>query len=102
MKPLPDGAGTQRDALLSIQRQTGQHQKELDPPAPPPQVLLYLWEWFWQMSQGRRVGGMGSVLPIPPSEIMAWCHLTGIRLSRWEYSVIMALDAAFLRVSAER
>ena len=101
LKPLPDGSGTQRDALLSFQRQSGLRQAELDPPVQAPPALLYLWEWFWQMSQGRSVS-MGGIMPIPPSEMLAWCTLKRIELQRWEFDAIQALDATFMRVAAEK
>ncbi|MEJ0047093.1 MAG: hypothetical protein WDN04_13965 [Rhodospirillales bacterium] len=53
------------------------------------------------MGQGRRVG-MAGVMPIAPTEIVAWCQLRDIALESWELSIIQGLDNAFVRIAAEK
>ena len=41
--------------------------------------------------------------PVQPSEVEAWCRLTGYRLSPWEVETLFAMDRAFLsRVNKPR
>ncbi len=61
----------------------------------PPDALLYLLEWFYQIAHGRPVA-MGALLPIPNAEILAWSTLTRTPLRLWEVETIRRLDAAFL------
>lgn len=68
----------------------------------PPGDLLYLWEWFWQVNQGRPVGPEGVQLPIPNGELRAWSDLEGITLQPFELAGLRALDAAYMKLSAER
>lgn len=36
------------------------------------------------------------------SDVEAWCRLQGVRLTGWELDTITALDAASLRIAAEK
>jgi hypothetical protein len=100
MRPLPNGGGTERDALASYKIKTGKDHPDLTPPIQCPSEIFYLWGWFWQINQGRAVAGMGTMLPIPPSEINAWCQLRRVELENWEIDVIWALDVLFRKMMA--
>lgn len=96
MQPQPEG-GTLRDAFASFKKQMGRPHPEDRAPTDPPVTLLYLWQWFHQLSSSRPLGGMGTPMPIPQSEIDAWCRLHDVKLAHWELDALSALDGLFLR-----
>lgn len=100
-KVLPEG-GTLQDAFDSFKRTFGKPHPEDREDVEAPEALLYLYGWFWEMAQGRPFGPEGILLPIPCTEIAAWCQLGGVRLHPWELTAIRALDTAFLKVAAEK
>ena len=100
-RPLPEG-GSVRDACKIFQRKTGRVAPESIPPVPCPQEVFYLYRWFMEVSRGRPIGGMGGLMTVPPSEILAWSRLTGNVLRDWELETIQALDVAFLKVMGEK
>lgn len=65
---------------------------------PLPVGTEYLFGWFCDQSRGNN--GFGP-LALTAIEILAWSQLSGHRLNPWEYSVIRALDSAWLKVYAE-
>ncbi len=101
MKPQPHG-GTLRDEIKLYERAMGAPHPEGRAPVTPPQSIGYLWRWFHELGAGRPIGGMGSLMPIPPSEILAWCTLKGITLKDWELDCLRNIDAAFLRVMSAK
>lgn len=101
LKQLPEG-GTLGDSFASFRRQTGKPHPEDREHITPPVELLYLWEWFWQLNQGRPVGPEGVQLPLPNGELHAWSNLSGIRLEKFELAALRALDAAYMKSSAEK
>ena len=98
---LPEG-GTLGDACALYRRQAGKPHPEDKEHVTPPEDLLYLWSWFWEVAQGRPIGPEGIQLPIPATELRAWSELAGITLLAWELTALRALDGAYLRISAEK
>jgi hypothetical protein len=86
-----------RDAFASFKRQTGRDHPQSAGTYPVPESVAYLLHYFAEMCRGRPVTEVG-LLPIPATEIVAWCQLTGIRLERWELSAIIMLDQAYLTI----
>lgn len=101
MKVLPEG-GTLADAFVSYRRQTGKPHPQDRDYVTPPDELAYLYDWFWQVAQGRPIGPEGMMLPVPSVELRAWSELAGVRLEDWELTGLRALDATFIRVAAEK
>lgn len=66
----------------------------LEPP-PFPESGGYLWEWFWDLSAGRR-GSPGSADPLTWAEMDAWARLRRLRPAPFEIDILRALDRAFL------
>ncbi len=101
LKPLPEG-GTLGDAFAQFRQQTGKpHPQDIEQ-IEPPDALLYLWDWFWELAQGRTFGPEGVQMPISNLELLAWSSLIGVRLQRWELIALRAIDGAYLRISAEK
>jgi hypothetical protein len=101
-KPQPDGS-TLAEAFESFRRQTGKrHPQDKPSEIKCPEHVMYLYRWFMELAHGRPVGGMGVMMPIPSSEILAWSQLSGNRLEDWEITTIRALDAAYLRIMSEK
>lgn len=44
----------------------------------------------------RRPSSINGPEPIPPSEMLAWCQLTGTSLLPWEVVLLEQMDAALL------
>jgi hypothetical protein len=57
--------------------------------------FAHVMGYFSELSCCRPVG-MAGALPITHQEILAWCALTGIRLTRLELEVLRELDRLFL------
>jgi len=70
------------------------------PPVPPfPQELLYLWDWFRELSGYRSVTGFGWQR-ITPLDYVAHALLFRRWPERWELDALTALDLAWLEARA--
>ncbi|RUW55616.1 hypothetical protein EOA32_00945 [Mesorhizobium sp. M1A.F.Ca.ET.072.01.1.1] len=65
------------------------------PPLVVPLAGLYLWRWFFQISEGCQRIKDGVCVPIPPSEYIAWRAVTGEVLEHWEFDILRAMDAKY-------
>lgn len=72
----------------------GRKLKELEVP-PMPHALHFVFPVFRQLCL-RRPFTQGQPLPLPPSEIAAWCSLYQCRLRAWELELLEILDSAWL------
>ena len=95
---MPDGA-TLRDHLIAAAGNTGRPDPRLA--ARLPAGVDLLWQAFLDLNAARPSNGFG-VGAIPPSEVVAWCALRGVRLSPWEVETLAAVDRAALAVMAEQ
>lgn len=64
---------------------------------PDPRFRMF-WSAFWSLS-GSRGASMGGAMPIPVSEVLAYCNLiclrdVGLRMS--VLRIVQALDAVYL------
>lgn len=94
----PDGS-TLREHLQSGAAQTGRADPRLLAEVPPAGSVL--WQAFIELASARpsTMGGAGA---IPPSELLAWQTLQGLRLSHWEVETLLAMDRAALAAMAEQ
>lgn len=90
------------DAFEQYRKETGKRHPEDRETVSPPDGLTYLYDWFWEVAQGRPFGPEGTLLPIPSAEINAWAQLGGHRLEAWEVTGLRALDAAYLTIAGEK
>ncbi len=67
---------------------------------PVPRECRAVWNAFTALSQHRRASMGAHALAL--SDVEAWCRLQGVRLTGWELDTITALDAASLRIAAEK
>ena len=91
------GGGTLREHLHAAAQSTG----TVDPMLTELQVpagCTALWAAFVDLSMARP-SGMGPSA-IPPSEVLAWQQLHGLRLTSWELDTLAAMDRAGLAISA--
>ena len=65
-----------------------------DPTLPPGSG--YLIDWFSQLGE-RRPMGVSGPLPIGWEQIGAWSALTGLKPTRSELDILLALDRAWLK-----
>ena len=56
---------------------------------------LYLWNWYFELSQSLLRVRSGVCEPIPPSEFIAWCQATRKLIEPVEYDILRAMDHAF-------
>lgn len=63
-----------------------------------PRALVYVWDWFCDISSSRKSGYGGSE-PISYEELRAWQALNGIELTKYELSLIRKIDRTFINVS---
>lgn len=57
---------------------------------------MYIYDWFEQMSVGRRIGESGP-MGLAPSDVLAWSTLSGTAISPIEYEIITHMDVAYVR-----
>ena len=93
----PDGS-TLRDHLQAAATATGRPDEQLSARVPPDGSAL--WAAFVDLSAARPVG-MGGAGAVPPSEVLAWQQLQGLRLSPWEIDTLGAMDRASLAIAAD-
>ncbi len=100
-RPQKEG-GTLREQFAAYRRMAKRRHPEDRGEEPPPQAVAYLFVWYQEIARGRPVSAMGHYMPIPSSEILAWCSLSGTRLEQWELDAIRRIDSAFLQVMGEK
>lgn len=77
---MPEDSKTSRYTQLKrVEKQSGVTPEGLIPPQFPPEAAL-LWEIFL------------TIRSLSPTEIKAYCDLTGETLSKWEVDAMMNLD----------
>ncbi len=75
-----------------MQRQTGRVPKALMVPDCPPE-MWYIWEWFHQLSNDRRIDGMNGIeCSITSQDIAHWSMVEKVTLTAFELQVIRRLD----------
>lgn len=75
-------------------------QADLELLGPPcPDALVYLWEWFVELTCARTGNGFGAN-PMTWTEIYLWSRIHGRWLQPFEREAIRALDHKFLQVMA--
>jgi hypothetical protein len=58
-------------------------------------VGLYLWEWYFSLSDTLQRVREGVCWRIPPTEFQAWRAATGVIVYPSEYAILCAMDAEF-------
>lgn len=66
-----------------------------------PLEVLYLWEYFLDMSKRRTGTGFG-LNPIPNEGVEAWAHRRGIQLLPFENRLLDELEQLFLSITNKR
>lgn len=84
----------------SHERQTGKRPKALDGPECP-RDLIYLLEWYREISVFRRYGFAGPER-LTPLDIAGYALLTGDWPQKWETEVLARLDIAELEGMASK
>ncbi len=65
----------------------------------PPRCVAWLWNTHCELTAARPAGLAGD-RPTPPSEVLAWQTLQGLRLSPWDVDTLAAMDRAALHAAA--
>lgn len=73
--------------------QTGKLPEQLKP-IDVPEEILYIWEWFCELSNNRRTGFSG-IEPITYQDILAWVTLTRIPITPWEVDTLLKIDTLY-------
>ncbi|MCK5245223.1 MAG: hypothetical protein KAJ90_08130 [Desulfobacterales bacterium] len=66
-----------------------------------PYCVVYLWQWFCELSNSRDYGMVGPK-PLSYSEIQAWSQLTKIDPTAWEVQAIKAIDRVFIAEAGKK
>lgn len=66
-----------------------------------PYCVVYLWQWFCELSGGRGYSDFGP-LPLNYSEILAWSQLTKTDPIAWEVQAIKAIDRVFITEAGKK
>jgi len=67
-----------------------------------PYCVIYLWQWFQEIADGRGYAGMGQPLPISYTEIKSWSELTRTEPSAWEISALKAIDRIYIMETSKK
>jgi hypothetical protein len=70
-----------------------EHPPELDLPCSPPVCFLHIWNWFWDISRSRDDGVISN------QELLAWCQLRSIKLTRLEIDILGIMDIEYVKTS---
>jgi len=82
-----------RDHLeLKAKRGDAKAIRELEPPCDPPDVLLYLMDWAYELV-GRSGATMAGLAPLSYPTVESWARLMDLTLSPLEVRALIALDA---------
>jgi hypothetical protein len=88
-----------RYELLDEQGESRRDRNEKFGATSPPLVVplsgLYLWRWYFQISENCHRIKDGVCVPIPPSEYIAWREVSGEELEPWEFSILRAMDTTY-------
>jgi hypothetical protein len=60
----------------------------------------YLWDWFWDLHNGRTYGLAGN--PITYTDMASWASLVGAEPSHSDIRAIKAMDTAFINAQAKQ
>lgn len=60
-----------------------------------PEGLEDVWEWFWELHQGRGSSGF-CPLPLSWADMHAWACMSGIALAPWLCRMLRRMDMAWL------
>jgi hypothetical protein len=77
--------------LRSVEKQTGVRPEGLEDKIPLPIWAGDIWNMYCELSEYRESDGK-----IKPTEIKAWASLSGIRLSRIEFMLLMTINKTYL------
>lgn len=66
-----------------------------------PDVLLYLWEWYWEMRPQDRDGMTGAPHALGTRDIFYWQEVTGMKLTGRERDLLKRLDRTYLTILSE-
>jgi hypothetical protein len=97
---IQEDGSTKRQHLISAERQLGETPEELLNAPELPEYLVYLWNYFMELSRARGNNGFGPS-PLAYSEIQAWARLTKQALDAWELDAILKLDVLFLNAKSK-
>ncbi len=61
----------------------------------PPELVRYIWEWFWDMQRSRQSGF--SANPLTFAEVESWSRLNNISILPWEVRAVREMDDELLR-----
>lgn len=71
--------------------------------APMPDVPVsgkYLWDWFWELHNGRSYGLATN--PLSYADMASWASLVGAEPSPSDIRVIKSMDAKFINTQAKQ
>lgn len=89
-----------RAHLEKVEQATGKTPAELIFEEDPPEHLLYLLDWFWELHSGRQTGFSGPN-PLSYNDIMGWRALFDIDITAWEIKALKAIDNVYMKVVRE-
>lgn len=89
-----DKDGVSKWQHLQKAKASGDEVPELDNIPGPPEGLVYLWNWFWEL-----VPYDGD---IKFTEMEAWGRLTDTQLKLWEIYLIKQMDAERIKTLGRR
>jgi hypothetical protein len=64
-------------------------------PLDAPYEILYLWQWFCELSNSRQYSEIGA-MPLSYSEIKAWAELTHSEPTAWEVDCLKQIDRIYM------
>jgi hypothetical protein len=70
-------------------------------PVDIPAAIIYIWQWFCELSGGRGYSEAGPGA-LTYSEILAWAQLTKSDPMAWEVEALKELDRVYLTESSKK
>ena len=66
-----------------------------------PFYLEHIWNWFWQIHQGR-TQGMSGPNPLTWQDLYSWQNVLQIQVRPFEFELIKEIDSTYLKYISDR
>lgn len=106
---MPDDSGvSRREHLLQVLENAPEdsdiYYSTLEQIEQVPEIPFYIehvWEWFWQIHQGRSYG-MSGANPLSWQDLDSWQNVLQKQVRPFEFELIKEIDAVYLKYTHER
>lgn len=101
---MPDDSGSsRREHLMQVLENTPEDSElyystvaQIEEIPEIPFYIEHVWNWFWQIHQGR-TDGMSGPNPLTWHDLYAWQNVLQIQVRPFEFELIREIDSVYLK-----